>query len=64
MALPAEREKHYTYADYLTWGDDIRYELIDGIPYAMAGASQAHQETVGEIHRQLANFLKGNNSYN
>jgi len=27
----------YTYADYLLWDDDVRRELIDGVPYLMAG---------------------------
>ena len=30
MGLALRKEKHYTYADYLTWPDDARYELIDG----------------------------------
>ena len=59
MALPKETEKYYTYKDYLTWGDDTRYELIDGVPYAMAGASRVHQEIVGGIFSQLYSFLKG-----
>jgi hypothetical protein len=29
------KERHYTYADYATWDDDVRYELIDGVPYMM-----------------------------
>ena len=57
MSIPLE--KYYTYSDYLTWDDDIRYELIDGIPYAMAGASRAHQEIASEIHGQLYMFLRG-----
>jgi len=32
------KEKHYTYSDYCTWDDDTRWELIDGVPYAMAPA--------------------------
>lgn len=50
----------YTYADYITWDDDERYELIDGVPYAMAPApTQVHQEIGGEIFRQFANYLEG-----
>ena len=52
-------EKRYTYADYANWDDDNRYELIDGVVYMMSAPSQAHQETIGELFRQLANFLKG-----
>jgi len=51
--------KHYTYTDYITWDDDIRYELIDGVPYMMASPSFNHQAIVMEISRQLGNFLHG-----
>ncbi len=52
-------EKHYTYADYCAWDDGERWELIDGIAYAMSAPTQAHQSVLGEIFRQLANFLIG-----
>jgi len=52
-------EKRYTYADYITWGDDIRYELIDGIPYAMASPSRAHQKISVELSGRLWQFLRG-----
>ncbi len=53
-------EKHYTYADYCTWDDDGRWELIDGVAYAMSPApSTMHQSIAGEIFTQLNLFLKG-----
>jgi Uma2 family endonuclease len=52
-------EKRYAYKDYITWDDQLRYELIDGIAYAMASPSRLHQKISGEIFRQFANFLKG-----
>jgi len=54
-----QNDRHYTYADYLTWDDDIRYEIIDGVPYAMAGANLAHQVISGELYSQLHGFLNG-----
>jgi len=30
MELTLDMTKRYTYADYLTWLDDVRRELIDG----------------------------------
>ena len=51
--------RRYNYSDYITWDDKERYELIDGVLYAMASPSQAHQEASGEIFRQLSNFLRG-----
>ncbi|CAA7599600.1 Nuclease, putative, TT1808 [Acididesulfobacillus acetoxydans] len=32
MSRPAVGKK-YTYADYLTWPEDERWELIDGVPH-------------------------------
>ena len=52
-------EKRFTYKDYAGWDDDIRYELIEGVPYAMAAPSQIHQEISRELLRQFANFLRG-----
>ena len=54
-----KKDKRYTYADYLTWDDDVRYELIDGVPYMMSAPTIAHQEIVGELFGQLRDFLKG-----
>ncbi len=57
-ARPAQR--HYTYADYLEWPEEERFELIDGVAYAMAPApTRTHQLVTGELYRQLANALKG-----
>ena len=51
--------KRYTYADYCTWNDDERWELIDGVPYplhvphAMAPApSWGHQGISGELYEK------------
>ena len=58
LRKPAPQEARlYTYADYCTWGDDERWELIDGVPYAMAAPMIPHQRALGRIHRQVSNFL-------
>ena len=49
----------YSYADYIKWGDKIRYELIDGYVYGMASPSQKHQDVLGEMFGQFRDFLKG-----
>ncbi|NOT85663.1 MAG: Uma2 family endonuclease [Methylococcaceae bacterium] len=60
MGLALKDSQTYTYADYLTWSDDARYELIDGHAYYMAPAPDlTHQDIAGEIFRQVANSLKG-----
>ena len=49
----------FTYADYCGWPDDERWELLDGEAYAMAAPSRVHQTIVGELFRQIANYLIG-----
>jgi len=55
----AERSGRYTYADYASWDDENRYELIDGVAFMMSAPSMAHQTMITEMLRQLANFLRG-----
>jgi len=54
-----ERTGRYTYADYVTWDDDQRWELIDGEAYLMSAPIRVHQEIIGNLFYQLKNFLKG-----
>ena len=54
-----QNDRRYTYADYLTWDDGQRYELIDGMPYALAAPGVAHQRASIAILLQLGQFLKG-----
>ena len=56
-ALP--EYKRYTYEDYCSWDDDKLWELIDGMPYAMAAPSQRHQEILLQLGRMIGNFLVG-----
>lgn len=58
MPLPQE-EKQFTYADYLTWSENERIEIIDGVPYMQATPSPEHQLVSGELFRQFANYLQG-----
>lgn len=67
MSLPQQKEDlRFSYADYLTWPDDERWELIDGVAYpwngihAMSpGPGKLHQAVSFEIARQIGNHLKG-----
>ncbi|MEW9676291.1 Uma2 family endonuclease [Lentibacillus sp. L22] len=58
MTLP-KKDRKYTYADYLSWPEDTRTEIIDGTPYLLTAPSRTHQKVLSELHRQLANFLVG-----
>ncbi|HHJ38001.1 MAG: hypothetical protein AXA67_12650 [Methylothermaceae bacteria B42] len=58
MSLPRRDDAHHTYGEYYQWTDDTRYELIDGVAYAMAPApTRIHQEVLLELARQVANAL-------
>jgi Uma2 family endonuclease len=49
-----------TYEDYCKWGDEQRWELIDGVPYNMTPAPAIrHQQILGNLSRELLNHLKG-----
>jgi len=58
MPLP-QGEGKYSYADYLTWSEDERWEIIDGIAYMQAAPSPIHQEISGGLFAQFHNYLSG-----
>jgi Uma2 family endonuclease len=57
----SDKNRRFTYAEYKAWELDEgeRFELIDGIAYAMAAPNDFHQAISGEIFRQIANYLYG-----
>lgn len=57
MPLP-EKNKKYTYADYLTWSEEERWEIINGVPYLQAAPTWQHQAVLLELARQFANYLQ------
>ena len=61
MALPRRDTLYHTYADYLTWSDDVRDELINGVAYVREppAPSRSHQEIVGELYLQIRLALDG-----
>jgi len=60
MPLARKTEEQFTYQDYITWPDDERWELIDGIAYNMSPApTLGHQVIVGNFYRILGNNLMG-----
>jgi len=58
-ALKFETMKRYTYADYATWGDDVRCELIRGVPRMMASPTSGHQTVLMNLSSDLRVFLRG-----
>jgi len=50
----------YTYADYIQWNDNERWELIDGVAYNMSPApSRKHQKISQILSRRIGNYLEG-----
>lgn len=55
-----KNDELFTYADYLTWPDEERWELIEGVPFDMTPApSRYHQEIFGNLFVEIKNFLEG-----
>jgi Uma2 family endonuclease len=59
MELTLDLNKRYTYADYLTWFDDKRRELLDGIVHLFAAApSKRHQKVAGRLFAKMFNIIE------
>jgi Uma2 family endonuclease len=60
MSESAAKKTRYSWADYQTWDDDRRWEIIGGEAYLMSPSPMArHQLVSGELQRQMMNYLKG-----
>ena len=59
MELTLDLKKRYTYADYLTWFDDVRRELINGFIKIMSPAPRPkHADVSFNISGNLWSILK------
>jgi Uma2 family endonuclease len=61
MGLPKEQTGGFTYADYLTWPEDERWELIDGVAWNMSSVpckltARSHQRILGKLYRLIADI--------
>ena len=60
MVGTRKTQERYSVQDYLSWDDEQRWELIDGVVWDMTPApSFKHQRVVGNVYRLLANALHG-----
>ena len=49
----------YTYANVLTWPEQERWEILQGVPYVMSPAPTVrHQEVVLALSRIFGNYLQ------
>ena len=58
MSHPKDNER-YTYADYCSWDDGKRWELHEGVAYAMTGPLTEHQRISMRLSSILDGFLRG-----
>lgn len=57
--LAIKPNEKYTYADYKTWNDDERCEIINGVIYNMSPAPRRlHQKVSGNIFAKIHNYLE------
>jgi Uma2 family endonuclease len=59
-AIAYEKERTWTYADYKKWdlNPGERFELIDGVAYAMAAPNTEHQRISMILSAALFNYFK------
>ncbi len=64
QAMRMDKNRKYTYADYLTWPEGERWEIIDGEafptygPTAMSAPTLGHQRLAIRIVAALENYLR------
>jgi Uma2 family endonuclease len=59
MGEARKLEEYYTYGDYKSWNDDLRWELIGGEAFCMSpGPGAAHQLLVGNLFFGLKNYFQ------
>ncbi|WP_339137995.1 MAG: Uma2 family endonuclease [Candidatus Electrothrix sp. GW3-4] len=62
MALPQQSQTRYSYADYISWDNQERWELINGEVWAMSPApSRLHQAVLSRILYALFDYFKEKN---
>lgn len=60
MSVARNPDRRFTYGDYLTWTDEGRWELLEGVPHAMSPAPGVpHQRLVVSLSRQLDFWFEG-----
>jgi len=59
MGAAEKLQEYFTYADYAKWSEDERWELIDGVAYAMSAPSRQHQLVCFEVGFQIRTHLTG-----
>jgi len=61
--LNLDMNKRYSYADYLTWMDDVRRELYDGFIVELPTPWRKHAQVSAHLTGILGNYLVGKNPH-
>ena len=62
MPQHIQKENHYSVKNYMSWNDDNRYELIDGVLYNMIPSPTfRHQRISSKIFSKVNSLLEGIN---
>jgi len=56
--LDLDESLRYTYADYLTWLDDKRRELINGFIHLMSAPMRRHTRVSTKLVRHIDSFIE------
>ncbi len=51
-------KQRYSYADYLTWADDVRREIIDGMVYRLSAPFRKHAQAVSSFFGEALLFVR------
>jgi len=54
----SEPNRKYTYAQYITWPEEERWEIFDGVPYMQSAPTWQHQSISRELLLQFGQFLR------
>lgn len=59
MSIQRNQDKRFTFQDFLSWDEDHRYEIFDGVPVLLASPTTKHQGIVSFLTIELGFYLKG-----
>jgi len=57
LTVDLDLSKRYTYADYLSWMDDVRRELIDGFIHIMSAPLRVHARILAKASFYISTFI-------
>lgn len=56
-----QKDGRYTYADYVQWPADQRWEIVDGVAYMLTSPNTKHQQICVQLVVEFGAYLRGRN---